>query len=159
MKMVNLFSASVMILTVFASTANADSLIVDGSVEPTLTITHDQFKGLPRTDLQLDGPNGIILKYSGVDFVQLLMKAGVPTGHALKGKDADKYVVASGKDGFAAVFSLSELDHGAILIADELDGLPLSVSDGPFRVISPNDGRRSRWVRQLVRISVRKALP
>lgn len=75
-----------------------------------------------------------------------------------KSEATDKYIIALGADGFGAVFSLPAFDTGRSIVADKLNGQPLSVSDGPLQVISPDEARRSRWIK-LSRITVRKALP
>jgi DMSO/TMAO reductase YedYZ molybdopterin-dependent catalytic subunit len=44
------------------------------------------------------------------------------------------------------------------VLADRRDGQPLSPHEGPLRVIAPG-ARHSRWIRQVVRVSVRAAAP
>ncbi|MGR9249546.1 molybdopterin-dependent oxidoreductase [Rhizobium leguminosarum] len=142
-----------------ATTGMAGTLVLDGEVKPPMEITDAQFKNLPHVDLEVKGQDGTIYKYSGVELGRILALANVPIKAQLRGKDIDKFIVALGADGFGAVFSLPEFDTGRFIVADELDGEPLTVSDGPLQVISPDDARRSRWVKQLNRITVRKALP
>jgi hypothetical protein len=87
----------------------------------------------------------------------LLAKAGVPLGSALKGADVAKYLQAMGADGFVAVFALPEFDAGQFLVADTIDGQSLPEGSGPLQVVSPGETRRSRWVKQLVRLRIVRA--
>ena len=64
-------------------------------------------------------------------------------------------------DGYRVVFSLDEAGARTpptLLLADRHNGQPLSPDEGAFRIIGP-DARHSRWIRQVVRISVRDAAP
>ena len=84
---------------------------------------------------------------------EILHKAGVPQGEALRGPAMATYVVAEGADGYRVVFSLAELDSGIIdsevLVADTMDGAPLGDKLGPFRLVAPHEKRPARWVRML----------
>lgn len=142
-----------------AINAMAGTLVLDGEVKPPVEITDAQFANLPRVDLEVKGQDGNVYKYSGVELADILIIAKAPIRADLKGKDIDKYIIALGADGFGAVFSLPEFDVGRFVIADKLNGQPLSVTDGPLQLISPDEPRRSRWIKQLSRITVRKALP
>jgi hypothetical protein len=81
--------------------------------------------------------------------------ASVPLKSGLKGKDVAKYLHAEGQDGFVAVFSLPEFDSGSFLVADTLNGSPLPSGTGPLQVISPNEVRHSRWVKELVLLRIK----
>src|SRR6202043_1723444 len=97
--------------------------------------------------------------YSGVDLGMLLTKAGVPLRQDLKGKDVAKYLHVQGADGFVAIFSLPEFDQGTFLVADTVDGAPLPTGTGPLQVISPNETRHSRWVKQLTLLRIDESVP
>jgi len=70
-----------------------------------------------------------------------------------------KYVVATGSDGYDAVFSLAELDPelGAevVLVAYARDGRPLEPGEGMARLVLGTDQRGSRLVSNLARLEVR----
>ncbi|MBD0320903.1 MAG: molybdopterin-binding protein, partial [Gemmatimonadetes bacterium] len=91
---------------------------------------------------------------------ELLARAGVPAGERLRGPALATYVVVEAADGYRAVFSQAELDPALggrrVLVADARDGRPLGGAEGPLRLVSPDDRRHSRWVRQIVRITVRR---
>jgi DMSO/TMAO reductase YedYZ molybdopterin-dependent catalytic subunit len=64
-------------------------------------------------------------------------------------------------DGYRVVFSLPELDpafsDGRALLADRMDGQPLSAHDGPLRLVLPSEKREARWVRMVERIEMLSA--
>ncbi len=68
------------------------------------------------------------------------------------------YVIAEAEDGYRVVFSLAELDSGVleseVIVADTIDGVPLSAQQGPFRLVAPHEKRPARWVRMLKSITV-----
>ena len=68
------------------------------------------------------------------------------------------YVIAEAEDGYRVVFSLAELDSGVleseVIVADTIDGAPLSAQQGPFRLVAPHEKRPARWVRMLKSITV-----
>jgi hypothetical protein len=92
---------------------------------------------------------------------EILHKAGVPQGEALRGPAMATYVVAEGMDGYRVVFSLAELDSGIadseVLVADTMDGAPLGDRLGPFRLVAPHEKRPARWMRMLKSLSVVRA--
>ena len=97
-------------------------------------------------------------KYEGVALEEILHKAGVPQGEALRGPAMATYVVAEGADGYRVVFPLAELDSGIadseVLVADTMDGAPLGDKLGPFRLVAPHEKRPARWVRMLKSLTV-----
>jgi len=68
------------------------------------------------------------------------------------------YVIAEAEGGYRVVFSLAELDSGIleseVIVADTIDGAPLSAQQGPFRLVAPHEKRPARWVRMLKSITV-----
>lgn len=68
------------------------------------------------------------------------------------------YVVAEGSDGYHVIFSIAELDpsivDSEIIVADTMDGAPLTGNQGPLRIVAPHDKRPARWVRMLKSITV-----
>ena len=96
--------------------------------------------------------------YSGVALTDLLAKAGAPTGEKLRGKGFLIYVVAEGTDHYKVVYSLDETDpanhSGDVIVADSLNGAPIT-ADGAFKLVSSQDKRPARWVRNLMAITVK----
>jgi hypothetical protein len=89
---------------------------------------------------------------------ELLKKAGLPQGESLRGPAFATYVVFEAEDGYRVVFSIAELDSGIVdsdvMVADTMDGAPLSSKVGPFRLVAPHEKRPARWVRMLKSITV-----
>ncbi len=98
--------------------------------------------------------------YSGVPLTELLAKAGAPTGEKLRGKGFLLYVVAEGTDHYKVVYSIDETDPanhaGDIIVADTLNGEAIA-ADGAFKLVSSEDKRPARWVRNLSAITVKSA--
>jgi Oxidoreductase molybdopterin binding domain len=71
------------------------------------------------------------------------------------------YVIAEAQDGYRVVFSLAELDSGIleseVIVADTMDGAPLTAKQGPFRLVAPHEKRPARWVRMLNSLTVVRA--
>jgi DMSO/TMAO reductase YedYZ molybdopterin-dependent catalytic subunit len=117
-------------------------------------LTVADLKTMPRKTLTVVHPHDKKTeKYEGVALEEILHKAGVPQGEALRGPAMATYVVAEGADGYRVVFSLAELDSGIadseVLVADTIDGAPLGDKLGPFRLVAPHEKRPARWVRML----------
>jgi hypothetical protein len=91
-----------------------------------------------------------------------LTKYGAPLGSALRGAALGYYVMATGADGYKAVYSLAEVDPsfhpGDVLVVDTMDGKPLDARSGPLRLVSTEDKRPARGVRNLVSIEVKAAV-
>jgi Oxidoreductase molybdopterin binding domain len=96
--------------------------------------------------------------YSGVPLATLLTKLGVP--EKPHGKEFRLYLVAEGADGYQVVYSVGEVTpdvhDGTTLVADTLDGKPLSDS-GPLQLVTTGEKRPARWVRNLAAIRVMTA--
>ena len=105
--------------------------------------------------------HGVSGSWSGVPLSAILSAGGVPLGEALRGKNLTLYVRISAADGYRVVYALAELDpqfrNEPVILADQHDGKPLGVKEGPFRVVAPTDQRPARWIRQVVRIDVLRA--
>jgi DMSO/TMAO reductase YedYZ molybdopterin-dependent catalytic subunit len=138
---------------------NAAELKVSGAVSTPLTLTVADLKAMPRKTLTVVNPHEKKTeKYEGVALEEILRKAGVPQGDALRGPAMATYVLAEAADGYRVVFSLAELDAGIadseVIVADTMDGAPLDDKLGPFRLVAPHEKRPARWVRMLRSITV-----
>jgi DMSO/TMAO reductase YedYZ molybdopterin-dependent catalytic subunit len=157
-----MFSQTLMLLGLIIVAAHslgtADTILIDGEIERPLAITSSDFDSLGRVELVVKGKDGNTIHYSGVPVSKVLNTANVPTGDSLRGRDNNKYLLAVGADGFVALFSLHEFDNGRIMIADTLNGHPIAPPDGPLLIVSPDEHRKARWVKQLTRLSIRRAL-
>ena len=61
------------------------------------------------------------------------------------------------------VYTLTEIDpaftDSRILLADAADGSPLPATQGPFRLVVPNEKKGARSIRMLERIEVIRLRP
>lgn len=151
-------------LTAFCSFAYADGPLVQtntvaigGAVEHPIKLGPADLATMPRTTVEASA-HGETGKWSGVALIEILKRAGVPLGEAMRGPKLLTYVRISAADGYAVVFSLAELDPGfrdnTVLLADQRDGHALDAKEGTFRLIVPAEKRPARWVRQVTRIDV-----
>lgn len=101
------------------------------------------------------------VSFEGVLLRDVLAKAGVAFGEALRGPALAQFAVVTARDGYRVVFALPELDpaftDGLVLLADRRDGKRLTAEDGPLRIVAPYEKHASRWVRQVARIEIRDA--
>jgi len=116
--------------------------------------------------LQLKGTNhdGLEMQFEGVSVNDVLRLCGVKLGGGtMRGKRLAEYLVVEAKDNYKAVFSLTEFDpdftDAVVLLADRADGKLLTEEYGPWYLIVPNEKKHGRWVREVVRLSVRTAEP
>ncbi len=96
--------------------------------------------------------------YTGVSLWSLLNGVtGLDTDPAIKNDVLGMYVVATGSDGYKAVFSMGEIDpdFGAEpdLVAFADNGVPLT-DNGFARIVAPDDVKAGRWVSNLVSLEV-----
>jgi hypothetical protein len=100
--------------------------------------------------------------YSGVALSDLLAKVGAPQGSDVKGKLFMLGVVAEGTDHYSVLFAIAETDPsihtGDILVADQMNGQKLD-KDGAFKLVSMEEKRPARWVRNLTSISLVEVKP
>ncbi len=137
---------------------HSDHLAVDGAVVHAASFDLAALKALPVTTETVGG-----VTYTGVSVWDLLNgKAGIITDPAVKNDILDKYVVATGSDGYKALLSMGEIDpafgNQPDLIAYAADGQPLD-ANGFARLVVPNDAKAGRWVSNLVDLQVFSAAP
>ncbi len=133
-------------------------LKVHGEVSPPLSLTAAELGRLPRQSVTAKAHDGRESRYEGVALIDLLKKAGLPTGNDLRGKAVALYVVVEAADGYGAVFALPELDSSftdrVTLLADRRDGQPLTSHEGPFQIVVPGEKKHARWVRQVIALRI-----
>ena len=129
----------------------------------TLTLSPEELAALPHKSVSVFNAHSKANEtYSGVPLADLLAKVGVPLGESVRGKLFLTGVVASGADGYGVLYSLAEVDPsihtGDVIVADTVHGKKLE-KDGPFKMVSSEERRPARWVRNLDSISVVKVEP
>lgn len=125
--------------------------------KPEQTFTEEDFAKMPRHHVRAN-EHGTTVEYDGVLLRDVLEKVGAPLGKELKGKALSTYVLATARDGYAVVYTLTEMDtaftDSEILLADRVKGQPLNDTQGPFRIVAPSDKKPARSLRMLERIDV-----
>jgi hypothetical protein len=115
---------------------------------------------LPRKTLNTSDAAGIKTTHEGVALSDVLAKAGVPMGSALRGKALARVVIATAADGYQVAYSIAEIDpefnDRVALIVDTRNGQPLLADSGPLQIVVPQDKRAARWIRQVIRLEVRQ---
>ena len=159
---------TIIFLLLLASVASAQTnqpaptvLKIDGEVTRPLTMSASDISKLPRRKATAKDHDSKSVVFEGVALVDLLKAAGVEFGEKLRGKNLALFLVAEATDGYRAVFALPELDPAfvdqEIILADTRDGQALSAAEGPWKIIVPNEKRHGRWVRQVMRLTVKRA--
>ncbi len=124
---------------------------------PDVEITEKDLAKMARHEVKAQ-EHGNTVEYEGVLLHDVLASLGVPFGPALRGKALSTYVLATGRDGYAVVYTLTEMDtafsEGDLLLADQSGGKPLAEKDGPLRIVAPHDKKPARSLRMLDRIDV-----
>jgi hypothetical protein len=125
-------------------------------------VSLSELKAMPRKTVTVHNPHANADEtYEGVALSDVLAKYGAPLGSDLRGKALGYYVVATGSDGYKAVYSLAEVDPsfhpGEVIVADTMDGKALDAHSGPLRLVATEDKRPARGVRNLVSIEVKAA--
>ena len=142
---------------VLAAQDSPPSIQITGAVKQPLTLTADDLAKMPRASVKTSS-NGMETAYEGVWLHDVLKRAGVPQGAALRGKALASYVIAEAQDGYQVVFSLGELDpafiDNEILLADTANGKALFGAQGRFRLVVPKDKPGARSVRMLTKLEV-----
>jgi hypothetical protein len=136
-------------------------LTINGDVPTPRRLTASDLAKLKHQTVQIKNQDGSTTTYEGPLLADVLATAGVVFGPDLKGAGLAKYLVVTGADKFRVVFALPELDSSftdrVIILADKRDGKPLSSSEGPLRNIVPDEKRTSRWVKQVVTLTIANA--
>jgi len=124
-----------------------------------IDITLDSLARLPRIEVTAKTHDAKPARWSGVSLQSLLdSRFYAPMGERLRGPHLATVVRCTGADGYQVVFTLAELDKAfgnlQVVVADQQDGQPIGVKDGPVRLVVPSDERAARWLRNLVRIDI-----
>jgi len=159
-------AAALAVFLMLPAIASAEDVLlrVGGAVDKPLQLTRSDLQAMPRDQFQIPARHdrNVMETWSGVPMIDILRKAGAPVGDRLRGRNMAAYVVVIAADGFRAVYALAEIEprfspERRILVADTLDGKPLSGNFGNLRIANQGEGEFSRWVRQVVALEVRIA--
>ncbi len=120
--------------------------------EHRVTLTAEEMKALPQASVTVHNAHtSQDEQYSGPRLTDVLAKAQLTPGkQTLHG-----FVTATGTDGYWVLYSgeeISETVHaGSVIVALTVDGRALG-RDGAFKLVSSEDKKPERWVRNLERV-------
>jgi DMSO/TMAO reductase YedYZ molybdopterin-dependent catalytic subunit len=145
-----------------AQSKGAVLLTVSGEVDHPLKLTASDIATLPTLTVRAREHNYEEATFKGVALIEVLKMAGIKFGESMRGKALSIFFVVKASDGYQVIFTPPELDPAftdrIVLLADEKNGAPLSTAEGPLRIIVPDEKRQARWVRNVLSISVRRAV-
>ncbi len=104
----------------------------------------------------MNGHSGKEESYTGARLSDVLVKAGAKLGkETLHG-----YAVAKGTDGYWVLYSgeglVGAVHAGEVIVATSLDGKPLG-AEGALKLVSTEDKKPERWVRNLASVTWKQA--
>lgn len=143
-----------------ASEASASEIVVVNEQGKETSFKYPFDESLPRqtTTIMHEGNTE---SYEGVTVATVLEQAGVTMGAEARGPQLTRYALITSADGYVVLFSLPELDplfsDQQVILADRVNGQPLTASAGAPRLIVPADKRQRRWVNQVTRVEVHRA--
>lgn len=134
-------------------------LTVTGAEGTVLRLTTADLAKLPHRTVRAADRGQEAASFEGIPLGELVRLAGAPLGDAVKHGDAPSwYVVVESKDGYRTLFALAELDPAfqdkGIVLVDQKEGKPLGDTEGPLRIVAPEEKRHARWARQVTGIRV-----
>ncbi|MCK8493655.1 molybdopterin-dependent oxidoreductase [Spirosoma sp. RP8] len=152
--------ASLSFVLILALSSRAQTALkISGEVTNPLTLQAADLKAMPHIDLTAKDRDGKEHRYSGIPLSALLKQAGATLGGELRSKNLMKVAVVKAADGYEVLFALPELDPDfatrTIVLADQVDGVPLPQGVGPYRVVVPDEKKPARWIREVKSIDVR----
>jgi DMSO/TMAO reductase YedYZ molybdopterin-dependent catalytic subunit len=143
-----------------ASSAQDLNIEVTGDAATFLALNAGDPAAMPLDRVDVIGSNGAKTMYEGVALQEILKRAGISSGHGLRGKALSGYVLAKANDGYEVVFSLGSLAHDLrgerVLVANKRDGKRLTPNQGPVRLFLPGDKEGPRSERMFEKLEVVK---
>ena len=162
--------ATIVILTLFAvlatplaaraeePAASAKVLEVVNGAGKTVVFSAADLAKLPQKEVKTKDSRGDEVTYAGVTVADVLKQADVDLADKLRGKRLTDSLIVEATDKYRVLFSLPEVDPDwtdkVVLLATARAGQPLDAAHGPVQLVVPGDKRHSRWVKQVVRLSI-----
>ncbi|HET6609089.1 MAG TPA: hypothetical protein VFG62_20610, partial [Rhodopila sp.] len=146
-----------------------DSATLSGAVADTMIITPETLMAVNQSQMvtatYMSGSGSTTDTYTGVSLWNLIRDAGVLADPSVKNDLLNFAVVATGSDGYRAVFSLGEIDpmfgnqQDLVAYADKNGQLGEGGSDGALRIVVPGDVAGGRYVSNLTSLQVIDLVP
>jgi hypothetical protein len=146
------------LLASFLAAAQTEPAILAVPGKPDSTITPASLLGAGQSEVRLEDMQGGVTVFHGRSLLEVLEKGGLDVhGMPNERTTAPAVVIAQGRDGYTAVFSIGELlmhraDPRVYLVAETAQG-PLPADQGPIRLIVV--GQRARSAYGLAKLEVR----
>jgi DMSO/TMAO reductase YedYZ molybdopterin-dependent catalytic subunit len=138
-------------------------LKVTGEVEQPLSLKRADLRSMPRLTLKAREKNQEEITFEGVALAEIIKRSKPRLSEKCCDNAANTCVIIYAADKFRAVFSLPEIDASfsdhKILLADQRDGKSLADSQGPLKLIVPDEKIHDRWVRQVKTIEIVRVTP
>jgi hypothetical protein len=147
-------------LVLAAGPALAQSVRVTGPSGQVVSLSAEALAAMPRATVALTA-HGERHVYEGPLLIDVLARAGAPTGAAIRGAEMADVVLVTASDGYRVALSLAEADSmtrsDKIILADRVDGHAIDARDGPLRLVVEGDLRPARSARMVVSVTVVRA--
>jgi hypothetical protein len=143
----------------FAQTATT-SLKITNTENKETTFSSADLQSLPQTTLKVEGEDGMMHTYKGIDIITLLSKAGVAFGKEARRQTIISYMLIKAADKYSVVYALAEIDTfmsaKKMILAATKDGQPLPVNFAPLQIITTGEKKHARLIRQVTEIYIKK---
>lgn len=120
-----------------------------------------ELKAMPQKTVKVhNAHNNTDETYSGVPLGDLLVKGGFVANKTTQRQMLRSYLQAEGTDKYWVVYSVTEVESsehdGDVIVATSMDGHGLG-ADGELKLVSTEDKKPQRWVRNLSAITMKSA--
>ena len=134
------------------------TLTIDGK---STTLTVAELAAMPQKSISVHNEHTKADEsYSGVQLGDLLAKAGFVVDKTTHQKMLRSYLQAEGMDKYWVLYSVTEVEasehSGDVIVAISMNGKPLG-DDGALKLVSSEDKKPQRWVRNLCAITLKTA--
>jgi hypothetical protein len=138
-----------------AAPSTALTVMVDGK---TTTFSVADLNAMPQKTIKVHNEHTKADEtYTGPALGDVLAKAGFTLSQTTHHEMLRSYVQAEGTDKYWVIYSLTEVEpsehDGDVIVATGMNGAGLG-ADGAFKLISSEDKKPQRWVRNLMAITV-----
>lgn len=155
---IGLLGAMLLPAATHAQTTKEATVKISGEVSTPFDLKLADLAQYTQTEVVRKDRDGKDHTYTGVLLSAILQKAGATMGKDLKGENLTKFATIEASDGYQVIFALAELDKDftdrQIILATKIDGQPLALADGPFRVIVEGEKKPARCIKQVTAIKV-----
>jgi hypothetical protein len=149
-------------MTGMAKPAAAASTSLTVTVEGKATrFTVAELKAMPQKSVKLHNEHtNADETYSGVELADVLAKCGFVVGKTEHHQIIRSYLKAEGTDKYWVLYSALEVEptehNGDVIVATALNGGAIG-ADGELKLVSTEDRKPQRWVRNLAAITLKTA--